>query len=441
MISDIISISLRIIFSSVIFLFFIFVPLKTRYRYNRLKTGLILSTLVIVSTVITILFLATGAAYSDYNAPAIIFWIAYAVFIFYITVKCSLFEILFIVLVVLNLYANIMTIGKLIVSLAGWNLPLHMARTLASACILILYIPLAWILMFRLYKKVIEFQADFSAWKFMWMIPALTYLIFYVKIINDYWEEPIEITTCDLVFCILWSFSSYVFYCIALQLLIQTYQTTTAREQTKMITDHLKMQEEQYQRLLDNIAQTARIRHDWRHHLLTIYGLAKEQKLNDLTEYTARLMPIYLNDEELPVCQNHVINIILQHYRAMAKAEGITINIKADLPRALSVPDIDLCIVFGNLVENAIEACLSQNEDYKFININTAMKDDLLVLMIKNTYGNRIIVKNNTYHSTKHEGAGVGLLSVRRVVEKNKGHIQVTHNNDYFCVNIIVHTS
>ncbi|MDO4274260.1 MAG: GHKL domain-containing protein [Eubacteriales bacterium] len=389
----------------------------------------------------TILFLTTGAPYQKYNTPAIIFWILYTVFIFYITVKSSFCEILFIVLVALNLYADIMTIAKLAVSLEDWNLPLHMARTVTSACLLILYIPLIWILMFRLYKKVIEFQTDFSAWKYIWLIPALTYLIFYVKIINDYWEDPIYVTASDLVFSILWSFSSYVFFCIALLLLIQTYQKITAEEQTRMVLSHLKMQEEQYQQLLDNIAETTRIRHDWRHHLLTIYGLAKEQKLEELTKYTADLMPVYLAEEDAPVCQNHVINIILQHYRAMAKAEGITITIKADLPRSLSLSDIDLCIVFGNLAENAIEACISQNGVYKLINITAAMKDDLLVLMIKNTYGNKILVKDRVYYSTKHEGAGVGLLSVRHVVEKNKGHMQVKHDSEYFSVNIILHTN
>lgn len=440
MISDTISVILRIIFCAVVFLYFIFAPLKSRLRYDRVKTIMLLSSLMIVSAVITILFLTEGAVYIKYAAPAIIFWIAYAVFIFYATVKCRFLELLFIVLVVLNFYANIMTIAKLIVSLAHWELPFPMAHTITSVCILIAYVPLLWVLMFKLYKKVIEFMTEFTAWKYIWLIPALTYLIFYIKFTDDYWANPVQATFRDLVFCILWSLSSYIFFCIALLLLIETHQKTTAVEHARLISSQLKMQEEQYQQLLDNLAETARIRHDWHHHLLTISGLAKQQKLNELNQYIDRLMPVYINEEAYPVCQNHVINIILQHYRAIAKAEGITITTKAELPPSISIPDIDLCIVFGNLVENAIDACMSKKGPDKFISINTVMKHDMLVIMIKNTYGNQIVVKDGVYFSTKRSGSGMGLLSVKHVVEKNKGHMQIQHDKDYFCVKIILHS-
>lgn len=441
MITNVISITLRIIFSSVVFLYFICVPLKSRFRYGRLKTVLLFSTLTIVSVIITVLFLAAGASYDQYAAPAIIFWIAYAVFIFSKAVKCSFLEIIFVVLVSLNFYANIMTIAKLIVIMADLKFPFYPAYTAASIGILIIYVPLIWFLMVKLYQRVIEFNTEFAAWKYLWLIPALTYLMFYVKMTNDYWDERVHATIRDLMFCILWSLSSYIFFCIALLLLIETYEKTIAVEHARLITAQLKMQEEQYQRLLDNIAETARIRHDWHHHLLTIHGLAKQQKSQELNQYISRLMPVYLDREECPVCQNHVINIILLHYSEIAKTEGITINIKAELPRYIAIPDIDLCIVFGNLVENAIHACISKCGTDKFISIYAVMRHEQLVIMIKNTYGNTIAFKDGVYLSTKNDGTGMGLLSVRHVVDKNKGHIQISHDKDYFCVKIILPTT
>lgn len=440
-ITDFLSISVRIIFSSAVFLFFVFTPLKSRYRHSRLKTLLLLSSIIVISIAVTMALFATGDICPQYNIIPIAFWIAYAAAIFRAVIRGSSFEGIFIVLVVLNLYANIITIAKLIAKMADWSIPPLIARAVIAAGILIIYLPLLWILMFKLYKPIIDTQIEFSGWRFIWIVPALTYIIFYVKIIRDYWNEPVQPTAGDVVFNILWSLSSYIFFCVLLLLLIQTSERNMALEQTRLVTVQLKMQEEQYEQLLNNIEESARVRHDWRHHLLTINGLAKEQKMNELNEYLAKLMPVCLNEGELPVCEKHVVNIILQHYSAMAKAEGIDINISADIPRSLDIPDIDFCIIFGNLLENAIEACISQEGDHRFINIKTAVKEKILVIMIRNTYEKELIVKNNIYYSTKHEGAGIGLPSVRRVVEKNKGYMQLKHDNGYFSVDIILNAS
>lgn len=441
MTADFITISMRITFSSIIFLFFIFEPLTSRYRYSRLKTKLLVSSLIVLSIAVSLLLLTIGTQHPKSVVFIIIVWISYAVSIFHLTIKGSLFEGIFIVLVVLNLYANIITIAKLLANMSHWGISQHVIRAIIATGVLILYIPLLWILMFKLYKSLIEFQTDFSAWKYIWVVPALTYLIFYVKIRSDYWNDPIQVTAQDVIFNILWSLSSYVFFCVTLLLLLQTNKSITAMEQARIITVQLNMQEEQYRQLLDSIEQSARFRHDWRHQLLTINGLAKEQKLDELKQFIAKLMPVCLNEGDLPICENHVVNIILQHYRAMADAKGIKIKISADIPQSLPVPDMDLCIIFGNLVENSIEACINQKGTDKFIDIKTAVKEKLLVVTIKNTYSRKVILKDNIYYSTKHEGRGMGLPSVRRVVEKNKGYLQIRHDNGCFCVNILLNTN
>lgn len=435
---DSIGIALRVAISCIVFAIFVFVPLKSRFRYGNLKTGLLVSSLIVVTIAVTILFLTPGNFWAEYSTFGIILWIICAVLIFRISIKGSYFEIFFIVLVVLNLYANIMTISKLVVSMLDWNIPVHMARAVVATGVMILYMPLLWILMFRVYKPAIEFQIDFSSWRFIWIIPALTYMIFYVKIIGDYWRKPMEAEVGDVVFSILWSLCSYVFFCVALLVLIRTYNGISAMEQTNLITSQLRMQEEQYQQLVKNIEHSAQLRHDWRHQLLTINGLAEEGKTEELNRYLRDLMPAYLKEGESPVCQNYVVNIILQHYASMAEKQGITMIIMADVPRSPAIPEMDLCIIFGNLVENAVEACMGQTGGRRSIDIKAATKGRQLVIMIKNTYEQEITVKGGIYYSTKHEGAGIGLSSVKRVVEKNRGYMTVEYGNGCFGVNIIL---
>ena len=72
----------------------------------------------------------------------------------------------------------------------------------------------------------------------------------------------------DILFTILWSFTTYALFWVTLQMIIQTHEGISAMEDTKRITMQLEMQKERYEKLLENIESTRRLRHDWRHHLM-----------------------------------------------------------------------------------------------------------------------------------------------------------------------------
>lgn len=433
-----VSIVLRVTFICTIFAFFVFIPLKSRYRYDSMKTAILISSLIGITGLITILFLTSGGLLSQYSNWGIILWICSAILIFRLTIKGSYLEILFTVLVVLNLYVNIVAIAKIIVSDMKLGISPDVLFALTTVIIFIAYMPLLWNLFFKLYKKVIEFNIYFSFWKFIWIIPALTYAVFYVKIINDYWKNPVQSGTGEIMFSVFWSLTTYIFFWVTLKMLIHAYQGIAAIEQMKSVTSQLRMQEEQYKRLLDYIEKDSRNRHDWRHHLLMISGFAENGELGRLKEYLKKLMPEYAAGNELILCRNHIVDVILQHYTTIAQSSGISINTKADIPERGNIPDTDLCVIFGNLIENAVEACMVQSEGGRQIEIKVETKGNQLVIMIRNTYGTEIIRKNGIYYSTKHEGPGIGIQSVEKIVEKYDGIVKVEWNEAYFNVYILL---
>lgn len=343
-------------------------------------------------------------------------------------------------MVVLNLYVNIVAIAKVIVNGAGMNFSDGYMGAFATIGVLIAYIPLLWILFFGLYKKLIELHIDIALWKVIWIIPALTYTIFYVKIVNDYWENPIASGTTDVIFIVLWSFTTYAFFLVALQLLLQVNKGAIAEAEMKLVASQLRMQEGQYRKLLGNIENTARVRHDWRHHLLTINGFAESGDTETLREYLKNLFPVYVNDAEKSVCQNHVVDVILLHYAAIAREQGGSMEVEVDIPNDIAISDTDLCIVFGNLVENAVEACFSSACEKRLVMVKAYIKGKQLIIMIKNTYHDKVIMGKNIYFSTKHEGAGIGISSVQRAAEKYNGSVKVEHDGGYFSVFVLLDT-
>ena len=130
--------------------------------------------------------------------------------------------------------------------------------------------------------------------------------------------------------------------------------------------------------------------------------------------------------------------MILQHYAGMAQNHGIETEITVDLPEECGIADTDLCIIFGNLVENAAEACIAQSEGRKYIKVNACRKGRQLILTIKNTYGNQINRQKGRFSSTKHEGAGIGLSSVRSMAEANGGQFYLTPDEDEFEVSLVL---
>lgn len=431
----------RVLISCFVFAYFLFAPLRNRFRYNYVKTGFLAFLLIAITIMVTVLFLIPGKSLEGYTVWAILFWLTAAVLIFHLAIIGSFWEILFIVLVILNLYVNIIAIAKVSLCVMNIDFSNSVYGSVMVLGILVAYLPLLWILFNRLYRQVIDYNLQFSFWRFIWLIPALTYMIFYVKIVNDYWRAGIVPNTYDVAFIILWSFTTYVLFWVTLQMLILVYKGIITLSEVKMISSQLHIQEEQYKRLLEESDNITRIRHDWRHHLLTLNGFAEAGENEALKEYVRELLPIYVSGKEEAVCQNHVVDIILRYYLEDAKKSGIVMGCKADILNDIEVSDIDLCIIFGNLIENAVTACKKQGQEDKMIEVKAYIQGSQLIAMIKNTYSGLVDMRNGICYSTKHGGRGIGISSARNVVEKYDGQFKIDYDGLYFTVFVLLNFS
>lgn len=431
-------ITLRVAVCCGVFAFFLFFSFRSRLRLGYGKTAALAVFYIAFTAAVTILFFVPGAAFRHYNIFGICLWLLMAVAVVKIVIRGSFFEILFIVLVTLNLYVNIVAIAKVTGGLLNLDPSTEPTKALLVLLVLAAYTPLLWLLMAKLYKQVIDIQLTLSFWKYIWIIPALTYLVFYVKIVKDYWIDSGHTGPGDVVFIILWSFTTYAFFYVTLQMLIQSYKGITAMQQAEAAASLLTLQKEQYGRLLDNMEKTSRLKHDWRHHLMSINGFVEAQDEGGLREYLRELIPEYTEGLEGSICRNHIADMILRHYAAAAKSAGIQMNVHAEIPELPNVSDTDLCVIFGNLLENAVEACQDMEAGTGVVEIKAEMRGKQLVFQIKNTYCQSVIMKDGRYCSAKHEGMGIGLSSVKNVVDKYHGLMRINFDKRIFSVQIML---
>jgi len=184
----------------------------------------------------------------------------------------------------------------------------------------------------------------------------------------------------------------------------------------------LDVQREQYERITQNIEQTKAAQHDMRHQLAAIRRMTGEEIVKNYVAGLLGAMP------EVPggiYCENYAVNAVFTHYLASA-GEGIKVDARLNIPaKAGRVSDMDLCVIMGNLMENALEAC-TRTRGEGFIRIRAGVDGDYLSIIVENSFDGDWDEQNGVYFSRKRCGSktkrrGLGLLSVKAVCAKYDG--------------------
>lgn len=180
-------------------------------------------------------------------------------------------------------------------------------------------------------------------------------------------------------------------------------------------------------------------RHDYRNHIQTMKVLAAEGDLDALKKYLDKL------DEDLNTVDvvvktgNKMTDAILNSKISLAKSKGINVIADAKVPVELKMSDIDLCIVIGNLFDNAIEASLALAEEERLIRLYMDIKNTQLYMCLTNfTSVKKLKKQGGRYVTTKGEGHGFGLVRVDDIIERYGGYISRNSEDGAFTTEIML---
>lgn len=180
-------------------------------------------------------------------------------------------------------------------------------------------------------------------------------------------------------------------------------------------------------------------RHDYRNHIQTMKVLAAEGDLDALKKYLDKL------DEDLNTVDvvvktgNKMTDAILNSKISLAKSKGINVIADAKVPVELKMSDIDLCIVIGNLFDNAIEASLALPEQERLIRLYMDIKNTQLYMCLTNfTSVKKLKKQGGRYVTTKGEGHGFGLVRVDDIIERYGGYISRNSEDGAFTTEIML---
>ncbi len=175
--------------------------------------------------------------------------------------------------------------------------------------------------------------------------------------------------------------------------------------------------------------------HDYKNNIIALTQLAKEGKLEEIKEYLIKENQL-LNQKMFYVkTGNSVVDAIINTKQNLAEQKGIVFTVNVSIPEECKVNDIDMASMLGNLIDNAIEACSNQNNSY--IDVTIKEEKQILLIKISNIYKG---ILPEQMQSTKKDRLfhGIGIKSVKSIVEKYNGEYNMIHRDNEVVTTILI---
>ena len=217
--------------------------------------------------------------------------------------------------------------------------------------------------------------------------------------------------------------------------MVRTEQRVQLEVENQLLEKQLDAQLAHYSDLTAQYEQIRAMRHDISHHLNTINALLQEGNLKAATEYSEQLLPMQTYISRLGKCQNPVVDAFLYTRVQDAQTRGVPVRADVSLPVELPVSNTDLIVAFGNLLDNALEAC-------------SGIPDAAITLRAHMDKGYLVIQESNPVCARQPQGKkprripelerGVGFRVLSSLAAKYDGSFRHTCENDTYTVTLLL---
>lgn len=205
------------------------------------------------------------------------------------------------------------------------------------------------------------------------------------------------------------------------------------------IMEEMQLQTQENYRLLEaNERRLRMMKHDMRNQLTVIAAEVKQNQTEALSRHLDSLYQSVMDMPSVVYTGDVVLDSILNIEGKKARQHGIAYHVKTVTMGRLEIEMVDLCAIFSNILDNAIEA--AQKAERKEIFIDLKMRENQIAVIAKNTYFMPADQTVNPMRTTKKDKVnhGLGFKSVVAAVHKYNGHINYQNKDGWFIVNLLI---
>lgn len=232
--------------------------------------------------------------------------------------------------------------------------------------------------------------------------------------------------------------SLFVFTCLVILIALMAIEMKSIylKSQSQMIQIKNELLEKNYDNFYNLYENSRYIYHDFKNHMILLKNYLEHDENARAKRYLDEIVAPLEELSNYTYCKSQVLNLVLNLKGYEANQKGIQFWTEIGSGLFQYINENDLGIIFFNLLDNAIEACEKIEKKDRWIRVIVKNKKQLSIVKIENSIEKHILMKDGKYLTEKENKAihGLGLQSVKALVEKYDGELQCSHSEDVFSV-------
>lgn len=283
--------------------------------------------------------------------------------------------------------------------------------------------------------RVKEIGAPLSLrhWAELFLIPVSSVFIVYGAYVLTLWSGMYVVFSVVSVFMFLINYVIFdVYEKMSTQALIER-QNRAYEQEIRLCVRQAAEREEAYR-------QARVLRHDINDRLVAVSALIREGKPGEASDELGKMIrENSLLRQETAHSGNLALDALVNYKYSAAFAEGTEMECCIEVPAELPVDGTDLCVILGNLLDNALEAVRFLPEEERKVELTVRLSKGVLLIAVENPYIGTILVDgHDRIRSNKAGDHGIGLVSVERTAAKYNGEVSIRYDGGMFRASVIL---
>lgn len=286
-------------------------------------------------------------------------------------------------------------------------------------------------------KKDSTYSLKWNEWFVLLIIPVISiFTMSFVSLIIINIEE--QLSPMQHIFSILSILGILMTNSLVYVLYVNMQKDHAKQLEYSILQQAFKSQEKSVKETKILYQSVRSIRHDLKQHFQVALTMLHSGKINEAVDYMEKYNDTVLDGISNKVfCDNDVVNYIINSKSKICSDRHIKIYIYI----ANEIPefsDLDLCVLLGNALDNAIEGVSGDGNNEIYLELRNV--DNFFMISVKNTIINSVLEYNPNLISTKNEKElhGLGILSMKEVVQKYNGSIEFYESDNKFCCDMLL---
>ena len=286
-------------------------------------------------------------------------------------------------------------------------------------------------------KKDSTYSLKWNEWFVLLIIPVISiFTMSFVSLIIINIED--QLSPMQQIFSILSILGILMTNSLVYVLYVNMQKDHAKQLEYSILQQAFKSQEKSVEETKILYQSVRSIRHDLKQHFQVALTMLHSGKINEAVDYMEKYNDTVLDGISNKVfCDNDVVNYIINSKSKICSDRHIKIYIYI----ANEIPefsDLDLCVLLGNVLDNAIEGVSGEGNNEIYLELRNV--DNFFMISVKNTIINSVLEDNPNLISTKNEKEvhGLGILSMKEVVQKYNGSIEFYESDNKFCCDMLL---